>query len=336
MKTKILLIVVFFVLAIKTSFAQLKINEYGRIGIGIDPHPSDKLLIKGNLCLTTYPEIPSPLSSWAEMKFKVGNGWPGAEIGATPGCKIAFWASGYGYNKLYASHYYTLSDTSVKTQIEPINGALEKIILLSSYSYKLKSDSLLEEKLTFGFLAHEVQNILPNIIDTVKGLMLIDYQQIISLLIGAVKEQQEVIDSLRNGNQVMRLSNKGTNEQQTIDSLILALGEMKQQIVTCCNQYQVSNFSLNKNTNTRSVLFQNKPNPFSEKTIIDFEIKEDFISAEILIFDMQGILKKRIPIVKNGKGQILINGYEFLAGMYLYSLIVDSKEIDTKHMILLN
>jgi len=84
-----------------------------------------------------------------------------------------------------------------------------------------------------------------------------------------------------------------------------------------------------------SFLFQNKPNPYTEKTIIEFEIDEKSSTSSIIIFNMQGAFIKSIPIVLKGKGQITINGYEFAAGMYLYSLIVDNKEIDTKRMILI-
>ena len=336
MRAKRLLIIVLFVITSKTSFAQLKINEYGRIGIGIDPHPSDKLLIKGNLCLTTFPEIPAPLSKWGEMKFKVGNGWPGAEIGATPGGKIAFWSSGYGFHKLYAGHYYTLSDTSEKTDIKPVKSTLQKILQLNTYSYKLKSDSLIEEKSTYGFLAQEIQSVLPEITDTVKGIILIDYQQIIPLIVEALKEQQGTIDSLRNRHQVMRLANTGVIEHDTLDRLIREIKELKNLMNTCCNQKQSQINDANINSPSSSKLFQNRPNPFSEKTIIEFEIIESFNIASILIFDMQGIFKKSFPITQNGKGQITIRGFELVAGMYLYSLIVDNKEINTKHMILLN
>jgi len=36
----------------------------------------------------------------------------------------------------------------------------------------------------------------------------------------------------------------------------------------------------------------------------------------------------------NADGEIQINGYDLKPGMYLYSLIVDSSEVDTKRMIL--
>lgn len=51
---------------------------------------------------------------------------------------------------------------------------------------------------------------------------------------------------------------------------------------------------------------------------------------------MSEILKKSIPVSQKGKGQIIIEGFDLMAGMYLYSLIVDEVEIDTKRMILVN
>ena len=59
-------------------------------------------------------------------------------------------------------------------------------------------------------------------------------------------------------------------------------------------------------------------------------------SASIMIFDMQGLLKRTILISEPGKREVTINGHELTAGMYLYSLVVDDQEIDTKRMILAN
>jgi hypothetical protein len=49
---------------------------------------------------------------------------------------------------------------------------------------------------------------------------------------------------------------------------------------------------------------------------------------------MQGKLIKTYPINTKKEGSIEINGGEMQPGMYLYSLIIDGKEIDTKRMIL--
>lgn len=48
---------------------------------------------------------------------------------------------------------------------------------------------------------------------------------------------------------------------------------------------------------------------------------------------MQGILKKQLR-ADAGIGYITIEASEFEAGMYLYSLVVNGKEVATKRMIL--
>jgi hypothetical protein len=49
---------------------------------------------------------------------------------------------------------------------------------------------------------------------------------------------------------------------------------------------------------------------------------------------MSGSPVKTISIIQKGKGSIIINGAELNPGMYLYTLIADGKEVDTKRMIL--
>jgi hypothetical protein len=49
---------------------------------------------------------------------------------------------------------------------------------------------------------------------------------------------------------------------------------------------------------------------------------------------MQGTLLKQYPLNTKGESSITIFANEFKAGMYLYSLITDGKETDTKRMIL--
>jgi hypothetical protein len=340
MKTKRLLLVILFAIANNAIFAQLKINQYGRLGMGIEPHPSYKLLIKGNLCLTTHPEIPFPNTNPTELFFKVGNGYPGAEIGCTDmDNTIAFYSSDQGYCTLYAAHYYTGSDSTIKTNILPIQNALEKILQIESYSFNLKRGSNVESNASYGFLAQEIKNVLPNIIDTGKGIMLIDYQQVIPLLVEALKEQQKEIDSLKNDTTIIQnrsLAKPENVNTNIIDSIKNELENLKMQMQYCCEQKQLKTSKEIEINYPTSILYQNKPNPFKENTIIEFDIKEDFKDASIMVFDMQGLLKRSIPITKNGKGRIIINGNELSAGMYLYSLIINENEIDTKRMILLN
>ena len=84
---------------------------------------------------------------------------------------------------------------------------------------------------------------------------------------------------------------------------------------------------------TGNALYQNTPNPFKEKTVIRFKLADNVQNASICIFDMQGKMLKNLPI-SSGTESVTVNGYELGAGMYLYSLIVNGQEIDTKRMIL--
>ena len=58
-----------------------------------------------------------------------------------------------------------------------------------------------------------------------------------------------------------------------------------------------------------------------------------FTSTFICIYDMVGSQLMKLD-VNAGYSSIFVNGSQLKAGMYLYSLIVDGKEIDTKRMIL--
>lgn len=49
---------------------------------------------------------------------------------------------------------------------------------------------------------------------------------------------------------------------------------------------------------------------------------------------MNGVQLKSYPITERGKGNVIIQGSELIAGMYLYALIADGEVIDTKRMIL--
>jgi len=84
----------------------------------------------------------------------------------------------------------------------------------------------------------------------------------------------------------------------------------------------------------RAELFQNTPNPYTQSTLISYSLPESTGSAFIIIFDMAGTQISKTALTQKGNGNISINGGELAAGMYLYSLVADGKEIDTKRMIL--
>ena len=80
-------------------------------------------------------------------------------------------------------------------------------------------------------------------------------------------------------------------------------------------------------------LYQNTPNPFKEQTVIRFSLADDVQSAAICIFDMTGKTIKKMPI-SSGMESVSVGGYELGEGLFLYSLVVNGQEIDTKRMII--
>ena len=84
---------------------------------------------------------------------------------------------------------------------------------------------------------------------------------------------------------------------------------------------------------TQNKLYQNTPNPFKEQTVIIFSLADDVQDASICIFDMTGKTIKKLPI-SSGMERVSIGGYELGEGMFLYSLVVNGQEIDTKKMII--
>ena len=60
---------------------------------------------------------------------------------------------------------------------------------------------------------------------------------------------------------------------------------------------------------------------------------DDAQNAYIYIFDMTGKMLRQIP-VDSSMQSVAVNGYELSAGIYLYSLVINGQEIDTKKMII--
>jgi hypothetical protein len=292
------------------SFAQLKVDNTGRIGMGTQwPNPGYKCHIAGNLLVTNYPESPS-----YELQLKSSTS--GTDIGSS-GDKVNFWSSWNDFNKLYAEQFYKISDSTLKRNIIPIKNGLAKVLQLKVYSYDLMDNRQMADgsrssstKKEYGFLSQEVEKSLPEIkiTDDSHGYKLMDYDQIIPLLVSGIKEQHETIDALQ-------------NEIEKLKEVVKSI-------------------SANDHTShlpEKTVLFQNNPNPFNEQTKITFEIAEDNTKdAAILLFNMNGTLLKTYAISNSGKGELTINANELQAGMYIYSLITNGKEIDSKKMILLN
>lgn len=317
MKTKNHIILGITLLGYQFLFGQLQITTQGRVGIGTNT-PWVKLHVDNGSAIIQNNGRLCRIVPWNSIA-----------IGANYGV-IKFWEQDAKWNRVEAKQFYTVSDESLKASIQPIKEPIQLLKDLEGVYFKYKNDSVIlpfekGDEFNYGFIAQEVEKVLPEIVKlTDEGIKAVDYSAIIPILVEGFKSQQKTIE----------------NQQQLLDSL-------KSQVENCCQadsqQYRISNEIDGDNGGLpinpiqgNGILFQNSPNPFKELTVIKYQIKENFNQASIVIFDMQGLLLKNIPLKNDLKGEVIIKGNDLKPGMYIYSLLVDNREVDTKRMILLD
>lgn len=237
---------------------------------------------------------------------------------------------------LTAPNYFTLSDTRFSDNIVSLgerdnsgNKTLENVLSMNVVEYNLKSrlgemptdiapekaeevrksyeylkrqDEKMSSRRHFGVDAEELQKLYPDLVlEGQDGYLSVNYSELVPLLIRSIQALKQELDEVKSkSNLRRRASTTG------IDSSATSSG---------------------------NILYQNTPNPFKEQTIIRFKLAEDTKDAFICIFDMTGKPLKKLPI-SSGMDSVSIGGYELGEGMFLYSLIINGQEIDTKKMVI--
>ena len=94
------------------------------------------------------------------------------------------------------------SDISLKENIKPIDNALDKVCKLKGVTFDWKeSDSILEIKEDIGFIAQDVQEVLPELIkENDNGKLSLRDKGIVPVLVEAIKELKAEIDELKKCN----------------------------------------------------------------------------------------------------------------------------------------
>ena len=105
--------------------------------------------------------------------------------------------------KLNSTSFNSLSDISIKENIETLNNAIAKVLMMRGVSFTWKGT---EEK-SIGVVAQEVEKVIPEVVSTSEdGIKSVSYDSIIGLLIEAIKEQQQTIEQMKDSIKI--LSNK--------------------------------------------------------------------------------------------------------------------------------
>jgi Chaperone of endosialidase len=96
------------------------------------------------------------------------------------------------------------SDLRFKTNITPIENPLQKVLKLRGVNFDWNKNAFPErsfsESKAIGFIAQEVEKVLPEVVQTEKtaeGYKAVQYDKVVALLVEAIKEQQKQIDGLK-------------------------------------------------------------------------------------------------------------------------------------------
>jgi len=306
-----------------------------------------------NVFIGEYPEPNGALTGDSDQLWLHGKNGYFITNGGNPGPPILYNPSlrsnaMYFTVTVFAPSMFTTSDARFKSNVTSIENPLNKLMNLRGVAYdfndKERKDILavrhkvlitepsddppsekelqamkdmqeweelmLQKEHKLGFIAQEVQKIFPDLVkEDDLGYLAIDYNGLIPVIIEAMKEQQRQIQKLED-----------------------RIAELSGTIIPKSSTPTVIEETKVNTTNT--FLYQNIPNPFTEKTEIRYLLPEDSQDAQLYIFNIQGQNVKTVNLSGNGAGNIFIQGAELAPGTYIYTLYSNGKELDTKRMIL--
>ena len=356
---KKIIISLLFMAAPVAMFAQLKVSSDGKTLLGTNLSNYSPMLEVGfrtngtNIGIISVAEMVSSHTGTACGIYGIGKygsnghtyGVVGTIDGGSQGAGIAgaqIGITNYGINGTYAGYflggvycsgamsalsYSQTSDIRLKRDVIPLRNlhqkALNKIIDMNVVEYKykkaipslllpdsvsvdevIKASGINYDKIHIGLIAQELQKIYPELVDEGQdGYLTVNYMELVPVLICAIQELKQELDDVKDRSGEAMMSRNVTTSA-------------------------VSAATANGN-----VLYQNTPNPFKEQTTIRFSLADDARDATICIFDMTGKMLKKLS-VSSGETSIRVNGWELGEGMFLYTLMVNGCEIDTKRMII--
>jgi len=159
----------------------------------------------GNLDLTAGNSM---MENGGDVNITSGNSTvdgDGGNIILNPGTG----ATGFGVDGMvilngsgtYSGTWTQSSDERFKKNIEPLRNSIDKIEQLDGVSYELRKEEFPEKNFSnrkqIGLIAQDVEKVLPELVRTdSKGYKSVAYQNMVPVLIEAIKEQQDEIEDL--------------------------------------------------------------------------------------------------------------------------------------------
>ncbi|NLJ81888.1 MAG: T9SS type A sorting domain-containing protein [Bacteroidales bacterium] len=226
---KVFLTVAIFAITGNAAKAQIELTYSGNVGMGINPTwVGCKLRVAygGN--------------DFAFIPNHCGVNFGARNASAKNATRIDFWHPTAEWNKVRFRGYTLGSDSTLKTEIIPLESATDILKQIKTYSYYFKSDCIDTRQKEYGVLAQELEDVLPELIDTAKETMLVNYNAFFAFLIKGFNEQQELIET----------------QQQEVGQLQMDFGEQQQEIIQLRDSITQHRQEINQHQQVTEILQQ--------------------------------------------------------------------------------
>ena len=236
---------------------------------------------------------------------------------AGTGNQVVFYNSATStFNSIQVANVYNYSDARAKDNIKPLTTGLDAVLQLRPVSYTWKPETAVnlaatesgssvangpveEGQTQYGFLAQEVEAVLPDAVKTdEEGHKMINYTAIIPMLVQAVQQLQATVDE--QSVKIAELSNTPFEASNKAAS--------PYKIVSCT------------------------PNPANGQVTITTNLEGLDKSATIIISSLTGTKEKTLQ-VSSTSPSVTANISNLDRGMHLVSLLVDGKLADSYRLI---
>jgi hypothetical protein len=239
--------------------------------------------------------------------------------------------AGYFNGDVFTTGSYLPSDEKLKDNVKAEENVLDKLLKLEAVTYKFRENEHLNlpSNIQHGFMAQNLEAVFPELVTTInkpiedeKNFQVgtyeykaVNYTGLISILASSLKELNE-----ESTTRINELNEKITLLEGTIEDMKRSLessGAIKPELSNTVDGYSME---------------QNKPNPFTNQTVINYTLPSN-AKATISVVDLSGKFIREYSL-SSKKGQLTINSNEIGKGIFVYALISDNEVIMSKKMII--
>lgn len=218
-----------------------------------------------------------------------------------------------------AAGVWITSDANYKTQIDTLDNPLQKVLALKGCHYEWDTaanpEMDFDEGIHTGFIAQEVETVLPHLVMEQEMLdqsgkeikrKSVNYIELIPYLVESIKEQEKKIERL-------------TDE---VNCLL--------EKIDCGFEYENKQLLQFSNTKIISV----SPNPSRDVISVSINVEKGIDNATLQVYDLTGKLLNSLNIKDRGNDiSKTFQKDNFGTGVYIVSLMVNGKSIDSKKFI---